>query len=87
MFIDGKRLDKTETYLSILKKLDIDPSFFNKSWLTKDNLVKTHQDFANASELANGFETLIFEENGSKQVLSSGYFEKQSMTELLTSLK
>ena len=87
MFIDGKRLDKKETYLAILDKLNIYPTFFNKSWLTEDNLVKTHLDFAKASELANGFPTLVLEENGSKQVLNSGYFEKQSISELLTSLK
>lgn len=87
MFIDGKRLDKKETYIDILDKLNIDSSFFKKLWLTGDNLTKTHQDFDTASELANGFPTLVLEQNGSKQVLSSGYFDKHSMTELLTSLK
>lgn len=86
LLVDGKRLDKIETYLPILGELSIDKESFEKSWMSEENLTATRKEFAYAKGLVNGFPTLIFQSSDTTQVLSSGYFRKEAMINTLNQL-
>lgn len=74
-FAQGKRLDRIETYESILKALEIEVSVFKENWMSENNLKATEIEFLKAREYAQGFPTLLIEQNDTLQVLTSGYFE------------
>ncbi|HEA29801.1 MAG TPA: DsbA family protein [Leeuwenhoekiella sp.] len=79
LFVDGKRLDRLDTYLEILKKLDIDSEEFEKEWMGDDNLSKTKADFGIAKKLVTNFPTLLLQQGTKTQVLGVGYFTKEEI--------
>ncbi|MGB0871262.1 MAG: DsbA family protein [Flavobacteriales bacterium] len=83
---DGKRLDKLENYLPILKSLKINEDDFKKAWLSAENIKNTQAEFSKASQLANGFPTLILQTKDGQKVLASGYFDLEQMVQTLKSL-
>lgn len=85
-FIDGKKLDKIETYIPILKKMAIDSKKFKKQWMTSDNITKTKKEFTKTDTLANGFPALVLIENKKITVLSSGAFKLEPMIEKIEKL-
>lgn len=87
LFVEGKRLDEKGTYIEILKTMSINVSAFDSLWMGADNISKTKAEFTNASNLANGFPTLVISQNGKTDILASGYFNKEIMIQKLNSLK
>ncbi len=79
LFMDGKRLDKLETYLEIIEKLNMDTGMFEKNWMSEDNLSKTKATFARAKTLATNFPTLLLRQGTKTQVLGVGYFTKEEI--------
>ncbi|GAB1308406.1 hypothetical protein KH5_10890 [Urechidicola sp. KH5] len=82
-FAQGKRLDSLETYESILKALEIEVSVFKENWMSENNLKATEIEFLKAREFAQGFPTLLIKQNDSLQVLTSGYFDYESVEHYL----
>ncbi len=87
LFVEGKRLDQKETYLEILKTMSLDTAIFDSLWMGEDNISKTKAEFTNASNLANGFPTLVITKDGKTETLASGYFNKETMIQKLNQLK
>lgn len=83
IFAEGKRLDKLDTYIPILKKLNIDIESFKSKWMSTDNLTKTQNEFLRAHQLANGFPTLVLKKDGQHKVLSSGFFNYKEIANIL----
>lgn len=83
---DGKRLDKLENYLPILKSLNINENDFEKAWLSESNIRNAKTEFSKAGQLSNGFPTLILQTKEGQNVLASGYFNLEQMTKTLKSL-
>lgn len=79
LFVDGKRLDKLDTYLEILERLHIDTDAFKKNWMSEDNLSKTKANFERAKMLATSFPTLLLRQGTKTQVLGMGYFTKEEI--------
>lgn len=79
IFVTGLPLDVLSTYTPILKELNIDSSVFENKWLKDENLEQTYKEFALVKPLANGFPSLILEQNDSKYMLASGYFNLDQM--------
>lgn len=79
LFVKGKRLDKLETYLEILERLQIDPDMFKKNWMSEDNLSKTKANFERSKMLATNFPTLLLRQGTKRQVLGMGYFTKEEI--------
>lgn len=75
LFVGAKRLNEIETYIPLLSKYDVDKDWFQKNWLSVDNLKKTNIGFERARSMANGFPTLLIENNGEIKRLASGYFD------------
>ena len=87
LFVEGKRLDDRETYMEILETMSIDTSAFGSVWMGADNVAKTRVEFTNASNLANGFPTLVITKEGKTETLASGYFDKKAMIRKLNMFK
>ncbi len=88
MFIEGKRLDQLETYKPLLEKYTINISDFETAWMSEENLSETQAEFKKASAFANGFPTMILEnENEEYFLLANGYFQKEEMIKKLNELK
>lgn len=83
IFVEGKRFDKLDTYITILEKLNIDKEVFANRWMSKANIEKTELEFDKADKYAQSYPTMLIEENGSFKELASGYFEKQTMIDKL----
>ncbi|WP_031427144.1 DsbA family protein [Flavimarina sp. Hel_I_48] len=79
LFKDGKRLDKLETYLGILKTLNIDVELFKKNWMSAENLANTRADFERAKKLVITFPTLVLQKGGKNEILGVGYFTKEEI--------
>lgn len=86
LFIDGDKLDNINVYLKILKQMKIDDKLFTDKWMKKENLEKANAEFVKASRLANGFPSLILDNNGSITELASGYFNYSSMENKLNQI-
>jgi len=86
LFAEGKRLDQIESYESILDELKIDSAKFKEEWLSDENKASTQQEFLSAQNLANGFPTLLMENDDNVIVLASGYFDLRQMKEKIKSL-
>lgn len=86
LLVEGKRLDALDTYLPMLKALNIDAQLFESQWMQAENLAATQQEFTKASAMANGFPTLLLEQNGQLHVLASGYFDIEAMQARLEQL-
>ena len=84
IFAEGKQLDKIETYLPILESLKIDTEAFKANWMSVENLTKTKGEFLRADKLANGFPTLLIENNNQIDVITSGYFDYDKVYTTLT---
>ena len=87
LFVEGKRLDDRETYMEIFETMSIDTSAFGSVWMGADNVAKTRVEFTNASNLANGFPTLVITKEGKTETLASGYFDKKAMIRKLNMFK
>lgn len=85
-FFYGKRLDSTETYLTILRELNIDADKFEKKWMSTENVDATSKEFYEAQKYASGFPTLLIQKNEKTQVLTSGYFNLESVENYLKDL-
>lgn len=83
IFISGARLDEAESYKSIIEDLSLDFAQFEKEWMSEENLVRTRQEFREASELANGFPAFFFQKETDIYQLASGYFERDGMANIL----
>ena len=79
LFVDGKRLDKLETYLPILGRLHIDAETFKKGWMSEKNLANTKADFERAKKLVTTFPTLVLQRGTESEILGVGYFTKEEM--------
>ena len=86
MFTEGKKLNLLDNYLPILKELEIDTSEFTNNWLSEDNISNAKKEFARASALANGFPTLIYQQNNQTTMLASGYFKKERIANQIEEL-
>ena len=85
-FHDGNRLDVIETYLPILEALKIDVDKFSNEWMSSNNQETTIQEFKQAQQYASGFPTLLQQEGEEVQVLTSGYFDFESVETYLKKL-
>ncbi len=79
LFMEGKHLDKLDTYLPILNKLNIDVQVFKKNWMSADNISKTKADFEIAKTFATTYPSLILQQGTKKQVIGVGYFTKEEI--------
>ena len=79
LFLEGKRLDKLETYLEILNKLHIDSQAFRKNWMSADNLSKTRAEFESAKKLASTYPSLLLQQGKKRQIIGKGYFTKEEV--------
>jgi len=86
LFTEGKRLDKKEIYLEILKTMSIDTAVFDSLWMGEDNIFKTKAEFTNAGKITNGFPALILTSKDKTETLASGYFNKETMIHKLNFL-
>ncbi|WP_109829384.1 DsbA family protein [Reichenbachiella versicolor] len=86
LILDGKRLDKQETYQQIVEQLSIDYSTFQKVWMTESNVQETIQEFKRAGSMASGFPTLLVETAVGTHPLAAGYFDLNQMKSKLDSL-
>ena len=86
IFKDGKRLDQLETYIPILKRLNLDLDFFKAHWLSNTNITNTTTEFNLSNNLVSGFPTLLIDIDGQKKVLASGYFNLTEMTQTIQTL-
>lgn len=87
LFAEGKRLDELSTYLPILESMSLDVEHFKTQWLSEANMEQTYAEFSKAGSMARGFPTLILEDNGSRSVLASGYFQLAPMVNALKQYK
>jgi len=83
LFKDGLRLDKIEVYTAILNNMKIESNVFTIEWMSEENLKQTKAEFNRASTLANGFPTFILQSKDKQEVLASGYFDLERMTNVL----
>jgi len=79
LFEKGKRLDKLETFLEILKTLNIDEEVFKNNWMSAENLAKTKADFERAKKLVTNFPTLVLQQGTKSEILGVGYFTKEEI--------
>lgn len=82
LILKGQRLDKLDNYLPILNELKVSKNDFKKLWLSKSNLEKMQQEFKYASSKANGFPSLLLND----EILSSGYFDLELVAQKLNNL-
>lgn len=85
-FIDGKPLDKIDAYKPILHELQIEFDFFEKEWLSENNLISTKEELRLAQQMASGFPTLLLRTDNQKQIITSGYFNLKEMKNYLKHL-
>ena len=78
-FTQGKKLDELETYLPILKNLEIEENVFKEEWMSEKNINETIKEFNQVRHLAKGFPTLLIQIGDKISVLASGYFELDTM--------
>lgn len=78
-FIEGKRFDDVATYTGILTQLKLDTKAFENYWQSEANKADTQNAFHYASQLANGFPTLIIEVDGKMSVLANGAFDAKEV--------
>lgn len=83
IFIEGKRLDDLESYISILDKLDIDYNMFKNEWMSEGNIAETKIEFERAKQMARGFPTLLLQTGSKYELLASGYFNRDQMIQQL----
>lgn len=86
MFVTGEKLNELQSYLPVLKDLAINTTDFTEKWLSETNVLNTKKEFARATALANGFPTLIYQEDNQTTVLAAGYFEKNSIENKIIAL-
>lgn len=84
LFAQGKRLDRLDTYLTILDLLKIDKNTFESKWtyLVSDKTMK-RQEVLSEQDLAKDYPTLILKDDIEEITLASGYFEKFKMLDYL----
>lgn len=85
-FTFGKPLDHLETYLPLLKDLPVNEEAFKTGWLSEENLQNTFAEFKRGRALAKGFPTFLYQEGEDTRVLASGYFDLDSMLEIIKTL-
>ncbi|WP_123803479.1 DsbA family protein [Flavivirga aquatica] len=86
IFAEGKRLDNIETYLPIIKGLNINAKQFQLRWMKDDNLSKTKEEFDYTKQLVNGFPTLLLYDENQIQIIASGYFNTKQIIEKIKNL-
>jgi putative protein-disulfide isomerase len=82
-FAEGKRLDKTETYIPILDELRLDAHTFQQEWLSEANIRNTLEEIRIARLWASGFPTLLLQDKSGVRSLASGYFNLEEMTQTI----
>ncbi|WP_416445231.1 DsbA family protein [Leeuwenhoekiella sp. A16] len=78
LFAEGKRLDKKETYLEVLKMMHLPTADFEKTWLSDENLAETRAEFA-SSKIAKTFPSLLLKTGNKVEVLGTGFFTKEQI--------
>jgi putative protein-disulfide isomerase len=75
LFLGGKSLSNEETYKEIFLKFSWMEAWdeFLSEWQSDENIYETKQDFLLAGSLAKGFPALVYEQEGSFQMLASGF--------------
>lgn len=84
IYIEGKRLDKLETYLPILAMLQLDRKTFEATWMSTENKVKTLAEMDYVQGFSTGFPALILKQNEKYYRIASGYFEGVTVVNGLT---
>ena len=84
VFIEGKELDKLESYLPILSMLQLDRETFEAIWLSEENKGKTFAAMDYAQGFSTGFPTLILKQNKKYYRIASGYFDGAAVVNGLT---
>lgn len=87
LMVNGKRLDKIETYNPILKDLSIDELAFKNLWMSNTNLEAARKEFERAASLVSGFPTLLLSTKDTVRVLASGYFNLEKMKQEINHIK
>ncbi len=85
-FVDGKKYDDINTYTSILSQLSIPKKEFIEYWTSEENKNQTQKDFQFAGQYANGFPSLLIENNGEIQALQNGFFQAMPMIQKIHEL-
>ena len=83
LYVAGKRLDETDTYIEILDDMGLSKIEFLNQWMTDGNIKHTKAEFEKAKTLAQSFPTLLLHTNGKTEVLASGYFNYAPIFEYL----
>ncbi|PCE66383.1 DsbA family protein [Sediminicola luteus] len=79
LFQKGKRLDVPESYQSLMEALELPYSDFTTDWLSAENKGKTQTEFQEARKWAQGFPTLVLQEDETARVIASGYFKPENL--------
>lgn len=79
LFLEGKRLDEIETYLGVLKELEMNEEVFVSNWMKPENIKATQDEFVVAKQLASGYPSLVAELNGEVVSVVSGYCAKNEL--------
>jgi protein-disulfide isomerase-like protein with CxxC motif len=79
LFHKGKRLDVPETYQSLMEALELSYHDFTSDWLSAENVGKTQTEFQEARKWAQGFPTLVLQEDETARVIASGYFKPENL--------
>ncbi len=77
IFIEGKRLDKIEAYLEILKQVDIETTYFEKYWMTEINISNAKSEFVRAKNIATGYPSLFLQSDSKFDLIASGFFNAE----------
>lgn len=79
IFLNGNPLDKLESYIPVLKQLNIDEMQFSNMWMKPDNIKATEAEFDASGSLARSYPTLLVEVDGEIIPFVSGYFNKNEV--------
>ena len=87
-YLKGQNLNVSESYLPLLKSLDIDDKVFVKAFESEKFKTLVKSDFEHAQDLnVNAFPTLLYQRKGEIHVLAQGFTTSDRILERIKDIK
>ncbi|WP_306350366.1 DsbA family protein [Flavobacterium sp. '19STA2R22 D10 B1'] len=85
-YFSGKDLNLEETYIEIIKELNLDQDLFLKLFNSKEIKTKTRLTFVRAKNYAVSFPTLLLEANDDLYLIEQGYSTYETITSKINTI-
>ncbi|MDX1686150.1 MAG: DsbA family protein, partial [Saprospiraceae bacterium] len=86
-YYENRDLSKIENYIDILKSLEIDVDYFQRSFDSEEMKERVKRDFKMSSSMGiHGFPTLVLKTGNEYHLIANGYTSSENMIERLNTL-